>query len=265
MHNIRIPRQILYISYIDPMIPVWKENFTITSYQVDFQENIKPTSLMQLFQEAAGNHAHHLGAGYEALVSEKLFWALSRLSVEIVNLPKWGEEIHIETWPSSLVGPFFRRDFIFYDRQNEIICKGVSGWLLLSSETMRPQRSDRLSIALPFNEGKFAVELFPERLNGQAETPVFSKKILYNEIDVNNHVNNTRYLDWVMDCFDSDFYLAHRLKGFSLEFLGEMHWGDEVELLAGSENDTYHIQAVSMNTRKVAFKADVQWSSVSRE
>ena len=42
------------------MIPIWKENFKVTSYQVDFQENIKPTNLMQLFQEAAGNHAQHL-------------------------------------------------------------------------------------------------------------------------------------------------------------------------------------------------------------
>ena len=241
------------------MIPVWKENFRITSYQVDFQENIKPTNLMQLFQEAAGNHAQHLGAGYDALVKEKLFWALSRIRVEINQLPKWGEEIHIETWPCSLVGPFFRRDFIFYNNNKEVICRGVSGWLLLSAETMRPQRSDRLTIELPFNEGKFALDTFPERLNGQAETPVFSKKILYNEIDVNNHVNNTRYLDWVMDCFDSDYYRMHRLKSFTLEFLGEMHWGDEVELLSEQTGISYHIQAVNMNTRKTAFKADVEW------
>jgi acyl-ACP thioesterase len=241
------------------MIPVWKENYKITSYQVDFQEKIKPAHLMQLFQEAAGNHAQHLGAGYNALVNEKLFWALSRIRVEVDKLPKWGDEIRIETWPNSVVGPFFRRDFIFYNRQNEPICKGVSGWLLLSSETMRPQRADKLNIELPFNEGKFALDSFPDRLNGAAETPVFSKKILYNEIDVNNHVNNTRYLDWVMDCFDSEFYLKHQLKSFTLEFLGEMHWGDEVELLSGQESFIFHIQAVNKKTGKIAFHADVDW------
>ena len=241
------------------MIPVWKESFKITSYQVDFQENIKPTNLMQLFQEAAGNHAQHLGAGYAALVEEKLFWALSRIRVEILQLPKWGDEIHIETWPCSLVGPFFRRDFIFYNSQDEPICKGVSGWLLLNAETMRPQRADRLTFDLPFNEGKLALETFPDRLNGTAETAVFSKKILYNEIDVNNHVNNTRYLDWAMDCFDSDFYRTHQLKSYTLEFLGEMHWGDEVELLSGQDGTSFHIQAVNRQTGKVAFKADVDW------
>lgn len=246
------------------MLPVWKENYKITSYQVDFQEKIKPAHLMQLFQEAAGNHAQHLGAGYSSLAEEKLFWALSRIRVEIENLPKWGDEIRVETWPNNVVGPFFRRDFIFFNQNNEVICKGVSGWLLLSSETMRPQRADRLTFDLPFNDGKFAFEAFPDRLNGVAETPVFSKKILYNEIDVNNHVNNTRYLDWVMDCFDSGYFQTHDLKSFSLEFLGEMHWGDEVELMSGKEGTSFHIQAVNLQTGKIAFKADVDWEKSSQ-
>lgn len=217
---------------------------------------------MQLFQEAAGNHAQHLGAGYAALLKEKLFWALSRIRVEILQLPKWGDEIHIETWPCSLVGPFFRRDFIFYNQQNQPICKGVSGWLLLNSETMRPQRADRLGIGLPFNEGKFALETFPDRLSGTSETVVFSKEILYNEIDVNYHVNNTRYLDWVMDCFNSDFYQKHQLKSFALEFLGEMHWGDEVELLSGQEETSFHIQAVNKKSDKIAFRANIEWIEI---
>ena len=241
------------------MIPVWKEKFKITSFQVDFQGKIKPTNLMQLFQEAAGNHAAHLGAGYDALVENKLFWALSRIRVEIEKLPKWGDEIWVETWPYSLVGPFFRRDFIFYNDRNEVIGRGVSGWLLISSETMRPQRADKLPAELPFNEGKRALETFPDRLNGKAENLVFSKKILYNEIDVNNHVNNTRYLDWVMDCFDLEFHKSHLLKSFTLEFLNEMHWGDEVELFSGQNGLSFHIQAVTKETGKVAFRSDIEW------
>lgn len=241
------------------MKPIWTESYKVNSYQVDFQENIKPTNLMQLFQEAAGNHAGHLGAGYNHLVTEKLFWALSRIRVEVLQLPQWGDEITIETWPCSLVGPFFRRDFRFFNKNNEEICRGVSGWLLLSAETMRPQRAERLGRDLPFNEGRFAMDSFPDRVGGTATDPVFSKRILYNEIDVNNHVNNTRYLDWVMDCFDSDFHTRHRIRSFCLEFLGEMHWGDDVELMSGREGDNWLIQAVNLKTGKTAFKAELSW------
>ena len=105
------------------MIPVWKESFKITSYQVDFQENIKPTNLMQLFQEAAGNHAAHLGAGYNALLEDKLFWALSRIRVEIGKLPKWGDEIRIETWPNSVVGPFYAKFCTREAVKNLLVCR----------------------------------------------------------------------------------------------------------------------------------------------
>ncbi len=241
------------------MISVWKENFKITSYQVDFLGKIKPANLMQLFQEAAGNHAQHLGAGYKVLIADKLFWALSRINVEVQRLPKWGERIRVETWPCGQIGPFFRRDFIFYDGDLEVICKGVSGWLLLNSETMRPQRAVRLGINLPVNEGKFALETFPDRQNGSAETAVFNKKILYNDIDVNYHVNNTRYLDWVMDCFDSDFYRKYTLRSFTLEFLEEMHWGNDVELLLGQKGTSFHIHAVNIKTGKNAFRANIDF------
>ena len=64
-----------------------------------------------------------------------------------------------------------------------------------------------------------------------------------------------------MDCFDSDFYQTHELRSFSLEFLGEMHWGDEVELMSGKEGSSFHIQAVNLQTGKIAFKADVEWGT----
>jgi acyl-ACP thioesterase len=244
------------------MEKIWKESYKITSYHVDFQEKLKPTNLMQFFQEAAGNHAIHLGAGYQSLREKELFWALSRLEVEIRQMPRWGDEIHVETWPCSIVGPFFRRDFIFYNSRKEELCKGVSGWLLLSPENMRPQRIEKLGIELPDNEGKRSLDHFPDRLNGLAERPVFSKKILYNEIDSNCHVNNTRYLDWVMDCFDKEFIESHLLKSFQLEFLSEMLWGDDVELLSGSDHLNFHIQALNSKTGKIAFKADIGWTEL---
>ena len=125
---------------------------------------------------------------------------------------------------------------------------------------MRPQRMARLTLDLPLNEER-SMDTFPQRVISSTDTEVFTKTILYNEIDVNLHVNNTRYLDWVMDCFDSDFYQSHQLSNFTLEFLGEMHWGDEVELLSGQEGTTFHIQALNSQTGKVAFKADVEWEN----
>lgn len=245
------------------MESVWRESFEIKSYSIDFQLNIKPSVLLQFFQEVASNHAATLGAGYNTLIERGLFWALSRLAVEISRMPSWGETILIETWPCGTEGLFFRRDFIVYDKDQQILIRAVSGWLLLAAETLRPQRPVILDIALPVNQGRKALANFPERLTVQTERIAFNKSVAYNEIDQNLHVNNTRYLDWATDCFDLEHYQNSRLSGFSLEFLAETHWGDEIELRIGNAGIIASIEAVERTSEITLFKAILHWAAIS--
>ena len=247
------------------MESMWKENFEVKSYHVDFQLNIKPSALMQFFQEVASNHAAELGAGYDTLIVRDLFWALSRLTVEITRMPRWGETILIETWPCGSEGLFFRRDFIVYDQDNQVLLRAVSGWLLLATATLRPQRPSILDITLPFNHGKRSLDYFPERISVGAEQTVFHKKVAYNEIDQNLHVNNTRYLDWATDCFDLEQYQKYRIARFTLEFLAETHWGDEIELRMGAVPNASEIEALDRSTGSTLFKALINWNSLVEE
>jgi medium-chain acyl-[acyl-carrier-protein] hydrolase len=244
------------------MESMWKENFEVKSYHVDFQMNIKPSALMQFFQEVASNHAAALGAGYDTLIVRDLFWALSRLTVEITRMPRWGETILIETWPCGSEGLFFRRDFIVYDQDHQVLLRAVSGWLLLATATLRPQRPSILDITLPFNHGKRSLDYFPERISVKVEQTVFHKKVAYNEIDQNLHVNNTRYLDWATDCFDLDQYQKNRITQFTLEFLAETHWGDEIELRMGVVPNVSEIEALDRSTGSTLFKALINWDSL---
>ena len=243
------------------METIWEENFNIKSYNVDFQQNAKPSALMQFFQEVASNHAAELGAGYDALIARELFWALSRLTVEIERMPRWGESILIETWPCGSEGLFFRRDFIVYDKNHQVIIRAVSGWLLVAVQTLRPQRPSMLGIELPINNGRKSLAYFPDRITTQTEYMAFNKKVAYNEIDQNLHVNNTRYLDWATDCFQLEHYQNHRLTGFSLEFLAETHWGDEIELHIGNVMPNSAIEALASTSSTKLFKAILNWES----
>jgi len=243
------------------MESVWKEKFEIKSYNVDFQQKLKPSALMQFFQEVASNHAAELGGGYDVLIARELFWALSRLNVEIYRMPGWGESILIETWPCGFEGLFFRRDFIVFDTNDQVIIRGVSAWLLVTVSTLRPQRPSQLGIELPINKGKKALDRFPERIITQTDVVAFNKKVAYNEIDQNLHVNNTRYLDWATDCFQLEHYQNYNLSGISLEFLSETHWGDEIELRLGNEGRNSGVEAFDRSSGITLFKAILNWET----
>jgi medium-chain acyl-[acyl-carrier-protein] hydrolase len=241
------------------MESIWRESFEIKSYNIDFQLNIKPSALMQFFQEVATNHATSLGAGYDALIARELFWALSRLTVEITRMPRFGESILIETWPCGSEGLLFRRDFIVYDREQKVIIRAVSGWLLLTVSTLRPQRPSVLGIPLPFNQGKYSLNYFPDRIMTQTTQVSFNKTVAYNEIDQNIHVNNTCYIDWATDCFQLKHYQEHLLTRFTLEILAETRWGDEIELRIGSHGMDSDIEAFDRSSGTTLFKANLRW------
>lgn len=244
------------------MDSVWRESFEVKSYDVDFQQNLKPSVLMQFFQEIASSHAESLGGGYDVLIKRELFWALSRLKVEITRMPHWGESILFETWPCGNEGLFFRRDFLVYDKDQNVIIRGVSGWLLVAAHTLRPQRPSQLGIDLPLNKGRKSMEHFPERITTQTTQVAFRKTVAYNEIDQNLHVNNTRYLDWATDCFQLKHYQEYKLSEFSLEFLAETHWGDEIELRIGNYDQKSEIEATENLSGTTLFKAVLNWKSV---
>jgi medium-chain acyl-[acyl-carrier-protein] hydrolase len=238
---------------------VWKEQFEIKSYCVDFRQELKPSVLLQFFQEAASNHAQHLGAGYNALAERGLFWVLSRLRTEITRMPNWGETILCETWPASTEGLLFRRDFLIYDNDHNIIIRAVSGWLLINAANLRPQRMNALGINLIDNEGKRSLDRFPARLTVNTNEICYRKKIFYNEIDQNLHVNNSQYLDWVTDCFDIHHYKHFTISAFSSEFLSEIHWGDEIELHTGSKDNVSEVEALDYSSGNVVFKTKLEW------
>jgi acyl-ACP thioesterase len=242
------------------MQKTWNETFKIKTYHVDFRQELKLSSMLRFFQEAASNHAEHLGAGYNALIEKNLFWALSRLKIEFSRIPSWGEEITIKTWPCGAERLFFRRDFEIRGEDNEVIAKGVSGWLLVSSLNLRPQRMNALGIEIPSNEGVRALNEFPDKITPIESSTLFEKDIQYDEIDMNMHVNNTRYLDWVLNCFNNEHYVSHKISGLSLEFLAETRWGDTVELQKSAEGNSHFIQAVNKTDSTPLFRATTEWT-----
>ena len=218
---------------------------------------------MRFFQEVASNHVATLGAGYDVLMERGLFWALSRLKVEITRMPHWGETILFETWLCGAEGLFFRRDFIIYDVDGEAIVRGISGWLLVGVSNMRPQRPSTIGIVLPTNTGKSVLLNFPERIATSTLQVAFRKTVAYNEIDQNLHVNNTRYLDWATDCFPMNHYQNYSLSEFALEFLTETHWGDDIELRIGSLGEKTDLEAFETSSGALLFKAILNWKMIN--
>lgn len=185
------------------IFPVWKECYRIRQDDVDRNANLRMDSFFHFMQDGAVCHADHLGCGMEALRDHHLMWVLSRLKLSVHRTPRLGETILLETWPSGVEKLFAVREFCFYAPDGTRIASGTSCWLLLDSRKFRPVRIlENLPCRLPDNSEREHFFHSLEKLARPEKTsdPI-SSFIQESSIDVNQHLNNTRYtthsVDWL--------------------------------------------------------------------
>ena len=223
----------------------FEQKFTIPCYDTDASWCLKPSSFMDLAQEAAGQHAVYLGFGYDDLIATNTAWILSRVHVEFVDAPKWRENITLRTWHKGLNRLFFLRDFILTDDEGRERVKATTSWLVLNLETRRLVRDPKL-----MEEGTVCLDNVIETPADKVVMPkdadpqyVMDYHVAYSDVDMNGHTNNAMYMQWAMDAVDYDIASTRPVKWFTINFNHETKPGDVVALykVVKEEQDGRHV------------------------
>lgn len=205
------------------------ERFLISSNEVDPFLRLSIPSLFRLLQAIATSGVAEIGAGKEETTDKGYLWVITRMQVEIERLPSYMEEIALTTYPGERVGFFYFRHFYAKDEKGELLFKASSSWALLKQEThepvLRPPFPSPLPIeSLPDQLGR------PEKLQKPTSfTECEKRKITYSMCDLNGHLNNTRYLEMIVDAFPRPFHAENVLSSIVLNFEKEIQEGEEVE------------------------------------
>lgn len=164
-------------------------------------------------QEAAGRNADRLGFGEEALLPHGLTWVLTRLALRIVRLPRAGEELVIHTWPSTM-DRFGHRGYEVRDGNGTLIVTGTSAWSVMElAGRCMARLPDQLAPkypAAPRPCEPFACRVIPRiRPEEASRCPLIVRR---DDLDINGHVNNTRYLAWILENLPPAPALLHNWK-----------------------------------------------------
>lgn len=242
-------------------IPQLSTNNFVSWHDVDFSGFLSVYSLFNFAQETAWKHAEQLGFGFETLGDNKLAWVLFGMRIKMLNhLPKWQETLIIQTQPKGISGMFANRDYRIVNADNQLIAIGSSNWVVIETESRRPQRLDQIFDSLRFKENP---ENLISRLKAKSEFPFLlnTYRVKTSDIDYYGHVNNAKYVSWI-----SDLYTPEQLKNFPMDeilvnFLQETRFGDQVEISADKiENQgkvRYKMQRKS--DEKIILLAEIDW------
>ncbi len=206
------------------MMNKFRQEFHIPCYNTDMSWRLKPSSFMDLAQEAANLHAAILGFGYDDMISSKTAWVLSRMHVVFVDTPRWRDDVTLFTWHKGLERLFFLRDFMMTDREGNPKIKATTSWLVLNLETRRLVRDPNL-----LDEGTICSE---NVLDNPADKVVMPKGVEpqfvtghlvgYSDLDMNGHANNAMYMQWAMDAVNYEISSVKPVKEFTINFNHEV-------------------------------------------
>lgn len=235
--------------------------FIAEPFHVDFNGELTMGVLGNHLLNCAGFHATDRGFGMATLNEENYTWVLSRLAIELDEMPCQYEEFSIQTWVENVYRLFTDRNFAIMNKDGKTIGYARSVWAMISLNTRKPTDLLALhggSIVDYITDKPCPIEK-PSRIKVSATQPSATLTAKYNDIDINGHVNSIRYIEHILDLFPLELYQKKRISRFEMAYVTESYYGDELsffqEEVGGSE---YHVE-VKKNGNDVVCRAKIKF------
>ena len=208
---------------------IWSSEYTLRANDFDKYDRILPSSVLSIFQDAAGRHGEQIGVGFTKMLERNYLWVIVRLKFEIKKAPKRYSKVTIKTWPFEPKRFSYRREYLITDESGESLIIGSSEWVIIDSV-----KRSLVSAPNLYNiNGEYYEEMMLDKKI--AKVPDFEVAgepyvvtPSFTELDLNNHVNNTKYANYVLDAVSPNE--DDILKTFQIDYRKEVLEGEPLEV-----------------------------------
>jgi len=224
----------------DPLI--YEKNILIRSEQVDMTRRIRMSDLFRLLEEASIAHTEALGCTRDKTLDRGLLWVITRQLVEIDELPAYDESVTIRSWQGEMQHVFFPR-FYEIERDGRVLVRGQALWMLIEEDSRSMAMPEDYGIFIPGRPDAGDMMLPSVVIPKETGEPAASAALVtrFSQIDINGHMNNTRYFDMIDDLLKKDCRGSSDIavpKKVLANYLSELKLGDEFTLDQYSNADT---------------------------
>ena len=191
----------------------------------DMNGHIKLPDVILLSLQVSGMQSIELGVSDKTILEDyNLVWIITDYDIEVVRLPRFAEEITIETEALSYNRLFCYRRFTIYDEAGQELIHMMAPFVLMDRDS-RKVHAVEPEIVAPY-QSDFDKKLIRGPKYESLEEP-FSKDyhVRFYDLDMNGHVNNSKYLDWIFEVMGADFLTHYIPKKINLKYVKEVRPG----------------------------------------
>ncbi len=207
----------------------YKKYFEVHYHEINRYQEVTPATLLNYLGETALSHTEAAGYGLNRLGLDDKGWVISRWLLNMEKYPHWEDQVQIETWACNFQRFYATREFLIKDKAGNVLGRATSLWIFLDIVKRRPVRipehikqcygtcpdkavqtpfSDLSPIKFPDVKREFTVRL--------------------SDIDTNEHVNNSKYVEWIMETIPLEIYNKSILTSLEIEYKKETYYGSDV-------------------------------------
>jgi len=234
-------------------------HFVAEPFHVDFNGRLTMGVLGNHLLNCAGFHSTDRGFGIASLNEDNYTWVLSRLAIELDEMPYQYEEFTIQTWVENIYRLFTDRNFAIINKDGKKIGYARSVWAMINLATRKP--ADLLAlhgggIVDYVCEESCPIEK-PSRIKVDTQEIVSVIVAKYSDIDINGHVNSIRYIEHILDLFPIEMYKTKHIHRFEMAYVAESYYGDELSFIKQQVAEgEYHLE-VKKNEDEVVCRSRV--------
>ncbi|BDD04646.1 acyl-[acyl-carrier-protein] thioesterase [Aureibacter tunicatorum] len=224
---------------MDEINGIWSQQYTIPYSECDWKNKFKLTSICNLFQEGAGNHASFRKFGNEHMKLANKVWVVNKFKMQISTPPAWKQDVILKTWVKNAYSALSTRDYELYSTDGKCLAKASALWVCIDSNTHRPTMIGDHESRMP----KIDRSAIDEKLskiqmpdNFIHETTLRTK---YSDLDMLNHVNNVKYIEWVLDSMPEEFMLNKDVAEVQINYDAQTFLNDEVKICSANVGNEF--------------------------
>ncbi|XP_022158833.1 palmitoyl-acyl carrier protein thioesterase, chloroplastic-like [Momordica charantia] len=214
---------------------VFTQNFSIRSYEIGADRTASIETLMNHLQETALNHvktAGLLGDGFGStpeMCKKNLIWVVTKMQIMVDRYPTWGDAVQVDTWVSASGKNGMRRDWLVYDcKTGDTLTRASSIWVMMNKQTRKLSKIPeevRREIEPYFMNSPPVIEEDGRKLSKVDDDTADNARMgltpKWSDLDVNQHVNNVKYIGWILESAPPPILESHELSSITLEYRRE--------------------------------------------
>lgn len=215
------------------MLRSFEDTYRLRASDFDRWGRLRPASLMDLFQDTAGRHANALGVGMNDLLKKNIVWVIVKLRCRVLGSAKMYDAVKVRTWPLPPDRIGYRREFLVTAEDGSPVAEASSEWVLMDFESRRIVPGGQIYPLSEYCTTENFPGRFPRVRSFEAVGKTYTLTPPWTDFDVNGHVNNTKYANFVLDSICPG--KGDAIKAFRMEYHREVLPGETLHILSRRE------------------------------